>query len=125
MTNRRIARTITAGLLSLTIALGSAACASTSAATAGPGPDDVTIAELWRSLQSDVMDGRSHSAEARARELLALQELRCRQLRGDLLEDGGGTASAVDTSALARCEDDLQEYRTLARLSDLPIGFRR
>lgn len=123
---RGIRRFGVAALLTLIVAVGAASCASTSSAVpSGPAPDEVSVAALWQSLQADLMDGRSHSAEKRARDLLVLQEARCRQLRSELVASDGDTSSALDTSRLARCEDDLREYRTLARLSDIaPSGQR-
>lgn len=114
-----------ATLLALLATLGAGCATTTGAAPDGPAPDDVAIADLWQSLRADLIDGRSHAVEARARELATLQEERCRELRTDLLAVSGERPSALDTSALARCEDDLREYRTLARLSDRSWGVGR
>jgi len=120
---RRAALLALAGLL-LTALLN--ACGTTgSALPDGPAPDEVAMADVWTSLRADLLDGRSRAVEARARELAAMQEARCRQLRTDLLATSGDRPSALDTSALARCEDDLREYRTLARLSDERWGRGR
>jgi hypothetical protein len=123
---RRPTRSALVAALFALLAVTAAACASTSAAVPdGPAPADVAMADLWTSLRADLMDGRSQAVEARARELAALQEVRCQKLRADLLASSADRPSALDTSALARCEDDLREYRTLARLSDRGWGMGR
>ena len=105
-------------LLMLIAAATLSACAAGNSTTAGHGleADDVSIADMWSSVTADVLAGRSHSAESRARELADIQARRCQELRTELLLDDD-SSSAIDTGNLARCEEELRQYRILARMS--------
>ncbi len=97
--------------------LSLAACAPGSGGptSAGPAPDDITTADMWSRLSTDLRDGRSQSVEARARALAEHLAKRCQRLRSEVAR-GAESSSAIDTGQLARCEEDLRQYRLLGQL---------
>lgn len=96
-----------------------AACAGPAAEQrASTVSDEMLIAELWSSIRTDLMHGRTEIVETRARRLASLQAERCRQLRSALLDDPERGIDASQTTNLARCEKDLRQYSQLANLSD-------